>query len=239
MHNHPYYILPSLHCRHLFRYCAIPLLILTSACSTIVEGRTQQIMVNTTPEGASCVLKSNDAVLGTISATPGSVRVEKTKNDIVVECTKDGYIKSKIKNHSDYAAASLGNMIFGQWSFVGNMVDAATGANNKYDGRMLVALDKDDDIKIARQSVQEPPRAIQQSSTQLPRQAVIQEVEEEQAVVQQAVPENTAAPIQLAYASQPPVLDVTRLAALEQVQTVDEQSPPPVSVRRSLFDMTE
>ena len=50
-----------------------------SACSSIIEGRSQEIMLNTSPADATCVLTRNNETLGTVTPTPGTIYIEKTK----------------------------------------------------------------------------------------------------------------------------------------------------------------
>jgi hypothetical protein len=121
------------------RGAGILLLLATSACSTVIEGRTQKIAVDTYPSGADCVIKDNDLILAKVH-TPGTAEINKSKNDILVECTKEGYIPNKKRNRSDVAITSFGNMAFGKLSFVGNMVDSASGASNKYDSKVFMGL---------------------------------------------------------------------------------------------------
>ena len=121
------------------RLAALFILLLTSACSTVIEGRTQNISVDTFPTGAQCTIKDNDIVLARVQ-TPGIATIEKSKNDILVECSKDGFITNKKRNRADMAITSLGNMALGKLSFVGDMVDTASGAAHKYDSRVFMAL---------------------------------------------------------------------------------------------------
>ena len=111
-----------------------------SACSTIVEGTSQKIAINTTPPGASCDLKRQGSSVGHVSTTPGSAEVAKTKYDIIIECSKAGYAKTTYINKSDYAGASFGNIAAG--GIVGVGIDAATGAQNKYESPVNIMLTK-------------------------------------------------------------------------------------------------
>ncbi len=115
-------------------------LAVTAACSTIIEGRSQDIMVNTNPAGASCDLLRNDQKIGTISATPGSVYIEKTKYDIKIVCSKKGYETATYLNHSGAAGATFGNIVAG--GLIGWGVDSATGSDNKYDSPVNITLSK-------------------------------------------------------------------------------------------------
>ena len=68
---------------------ALPLAML-SACATLVNGSSQNVTVSTNPPGASCTLDRVGARIGAIPATPGSVRLDKSKNDLSVTCAKGG-----------------------------------------------------------------------------------------------------------------------------------------------------
>jgi hypothetical protein len=59
-----------------------------AGCSSIIEGRSQEIVINTNPPGATCALVRNDMPIGTVSPTPSAILIEKTKYDIVSNVTK-------------------------------------------------------------------------------------------------------------------------------------------------------
>ncbi len=121
----------------------LPLLLATlfvSGCSTIVEGRSQQIVVNTNPSGATCDLMRQGTSIGRVSPTPGSAYIEKTKHDITVVCNKEGYQTATYMNKSGSAGATFGNIVAG--GVVGWGVDSATGADNKYDSPVNITLPK-------------------------------------------------------------------------------------------------
>ena len=112
-----------------------------AGCSTIIEGRHQELSINSEPPGAACKLEREGAQIGAVAATPGTVLVEKTKNDILITCEKPGYQTASLKNHSDSAAATAGNILLGllggpiAWG-----IDSATGADNKYDSPVSLTL---------------------------------------------------------------------------------------------------
>ncbi len=138
---------------------AVIILMFTSACSTVIEGRTQDISVDSFPSGAKCVIRDNDIVLARVQ-TPGVATIHKNKNDVLVECSKDGYITASRRNKSDMAITSLGNMAMGKLSFVGDIVDNASGAAHKYDSRIFITLNEQpavariDDAAAPQQAVQ-------------------------------------------------------------------------------------
>lgn len=107
-------------------------------CSSIIEGTSQQIMVNTNPNGADCALYREGARIGTIQNTPGSGLVNKTKHDIWIVCIKEGYQQATYYNHSGAAGATFGNIILG--GGIGWAIDSASGADNKYDSPVNISL---------------------------------------------------------------------------------------------------
>jgi hypothetical protein len=70
------------------------------------------------------------AHLGTVATTPGSVRLDKSKNDITVSCSKDGYQSASVSESPKFVGTTFGNIIAG--GVIGVAVDAATGANYEY-----------------------------------------------------------------------------------------------------------
>lgn len=122
------------------KFILLILMMTNTGCASIIEGRSQEIMVNTSPAGASCVLTRNGESLGTITPTPGSLYLEKTKYDILITCDKKGYETATYLNHSGAAGATFGNIILG--GGIGWAVDSAAGADNKYDTPVNVMLAK-------------------------------------------------------------------------------------------------
>lgn len=105
---------------------------LVSGCSSIIEGTSQQILVNTNPAGADCALERNGEVIARVQQTPGGTTIKKTKYDITVRCNKLGYQEGTYLNHSGAAGATFGNIVAG--GGIGWAIDSASGADNKYDG---------------------------------------------------------------------------------------------------------
>ena len=115
--------------------------LLLGACSTIIEGSSQQIAVNTDPPGATCGLYREGVQIATVLTTPGSALIKKSKQHISVLCIKPGYQQAGMTNRSDMAAASFGNIILG--GLVGVIIDSSTGADNKYEGSVSIMLKPD------------------------------------------------------------------------------------------------
>lgn len=111
---------------------------LLGGCSSIIEGRSQTLFVNTNPIGADCGIYRQNLRIATVQNAPGSALVEKTKHDIWVACVKPGYQMATFYNHSGAAGATFGNILLG--GGIGWAIDSASGADNKYESPMNVTL---------------------------------------------------------------------------------------------------
>ena len=111
-----------------------------AGCASIIDGSSQDIEINTTPQGASCTLTRAGETLGSVAETPGTIKVEKTKDDITVTCKKNGYAASVYVDKSGSDGTTLGNIILG--GGIGWAVDSARGADNKYDTPITLVLSK-------------------------------------------------------------------------------------------------
>lgn len=107
-------------------------------CATIMEGTGQSVQVSTSPSGAACQVSREGAHLGDIASTPGSIRVDKSKNDLTVTCSKPGYQMASVTRSPGFQGTTFGNIILG--GGVGAIVDASTGANYEYPGQINLDL---------------------------------------------------------------------------------------------------
>ena len=113
-------------------------LILLGACASIVEGTTQTVTVNTDPAGATCKLNRGTTVVAVVNPTPGSVAIDKSKDDVSVICEKDGHQSSATAFGSEFQGMTFGNIIFG--GLIGVAIDAGSGAMHKYPSEVTVVL---------------------------------------------------------------------------------------------------
>lgn len=107
-------------------------------CATILSGRTQNISVDTNPSGARCEFQREGRVVAVVEKTPGAVMINKTKHDMKVVCTRQGYADSAANAHSGNEGYTLGNILLSGgigWGF-----DSAVGADNKYPEQITVNL---------------------------------------------------------------------------------------------------
>lgn len=108
-----------------------------SACASIFEGQTQEIVVNTIPERADCALIRKGLTIGRVNPTPGAAAIKKTKDDITIACKKDGYQEATYPDHSGAAGTTIANVFnYG----IGWAIDSASGADNKYDSPVNITL---------------------------------------------------------------------------------------------------
>lgn len=101
-----------------------------AGCGTITQGTSQDITITSTPPGGQCNLTRKGEHVATLNRTPGTVKVDKTKNDILMTCTLAGYQDASANLESGYGAGTFGNIILG--GGIGWAIDSATGADNKY-----------------------------------------------------------------------------------------------------------
>lgn len=109
-----------------------------SGCATIVKGHSQQVTLTTDPPGAACTLVRDGKTIGTVNPTPGTATVDKSRNDIAVSCSKEGYHPAAGKLTSTFQPMTFGNILFG--GLIGVGVDAASGAMNEYEPSVAMTL---------------------------------------------------------------------------------------------------
>ena len=112
--------------------------LLLAACSSVVEGTSQEIVINTNPAGASCDLIREGISIARVSPTPGATTIKKTKHDITIKCLKPEFHEATYFNKSAAAGATFGNIILG--GGIGWAIDSASGADNKYDSPVNITL---------------------------------------------------------------------------------------------------
>jgi len=114
---------------------------LAPGCAAIIEGSDQDIQVATDPEAAECSVMRNGVAIAVIPRTPGSVNIEKTKDDIQIVCRREGYRPTSCLNSSDYAGVGAANALLGVLTMgVGFAIDSASGADNKYESSVAIRL---------------------------------------------------------------------------------------------------
>jgi hypothetical protein len=105
-------------------------LVLLNACATVTTGTTQAFTVITEPAEAECRLERGGQLLSMIGRTPSSTVIDKSQDDILIVCRRDGHETVSQIVPSTFQGATLGNIILG--GGIGVIVDAASGAMNRY-----------------------------------------------------------------------------------------------------------
>ena len=120
------------------KFAALALVALLPACATVVEGTSDTVTLSTTPAGATCTVDRDGERVAAVAATPGSVRISKSRHDLNVTCTKEGHQPATAAASSRFTGATFGNVLAG--GVVGVVVDAASGANNRYPSEVRLDL---------------------------------------------------------------------------------------------------
>jgi uncharacterized protein len=120
------------------KFAVLALVALLPACATVVEGTSDTVTLSTTPAGATCTVDRNGERVAAVAATPGSVRISKSRHDLNVTCTKEGYQPATTAASSRFTGSTFGNVIAG--GVIGVVVDAASGANNRYPSDVRIEL---------------------------------------------------------------------------------------------------
>ena len=123
---------------HICVACIGAIAIFLVGCSTIVKGTKQQVSVSTPGvQGAMCTLTS--PVVGTRTVqTPANIILPKSKHNVSVACVKQCYSDGVGILASETELMTAGNVVFG--GLIGLGVDAASGAMNKYEPAVEIAM---------------------------------------------------------------------------------------------------
>ncbi|MDE2020159.1 MAG: hypothetical protein KGJ13_07490 [Patescibacteria group bacterium] len=104
-----------------------------------MDGTTEKIEVVTSPQGASCSFIRAGKVIGSV-VTPGSLTIDKTKDELDIYCVKKGYKPGTVTEKSGTDKATYGNIAIG--GLIGGIVDSASGADDYYDTPVNVILER-------------------------------------------------------------------------------------------------
>lgn len=121
-------------------FCVLAALILTG-CASITGSKNQPLSVQAVHtgkslEGADCTLTNDKGTW--FAKTPGSVVVQKSGQDLVIRCEKDGVPAGSTTVASSANAGAWGNILFG--GIIGYAVDAGTGAAFDYPSSLSVQM---------------------------------------------------------------------------------------------------
>lgn len=111
---------------------------LVSGCATVIKGTDETISVVTEPAGATCTLTREGKTVGVVNPTPGSVEVDRDKDDVTVNCVMEDYEESYEVVSAEFSGYTVGNVLAG--GVIGIAVDAASGANSEYPDEVKIVM---------------------------------------------------------------------------------------------------
>ena len=107
-----------------------------SGCASIVEGTDQTMHFTISPEEAVCTLSQKGYSIATIGNGGGQITVPKSKENIAVDCTAEGYQRQRVSLESSASGWGVVGCIFIDLC----ITDYATGALNKYQDSVMITL---------------------------------------------------------------------------------------------------
>jgi hypothetical protein len=120
-------------------YCLLlAIAALSAGCATLTKGTSQTVTVNTDPSGAMCAMTRDAKTVAVVNSTPGSVPVEKARGTIALLCKKQVFLDAAGTLAAEFQAMTFGNILFG--GIIGVVVDAASGAMNRYPESVTITL---------------------------------------------------------------------------------------------------
>jgi hypothetical protein len=127
----------------MYKILAIISLFAVTGCASITGSKLQPVSIQTIQDdvevaGIGCTL-TNDAGKWFVT-TPGSVTVQKSTDDLSIDCTKEGVATGHATAVSKSNAGVWGNIIAG--GGIGYIVDRSTGAGFDYPNLIKVVLHK-------------------------------------------------------------------------------------------------
>lgn len=121
----------------------VPILVLLglSGCASITGSKNQPLSVQAvytgkSIEGADCTLTNDKGTW--FAKTPGSVVVQKSGQDLVVKCDKEGIPSGSTTVASSANGGAWGNILFG--GIIGYAIDAGTGAAFDYPSSLAIQM---------------------------------------------------------------------------------------------------
>ena len=127
-----------------------------SGCASITSSKMQPLTLSTkTADGkavdkANCTLKNDKGAWELVS--PGTVAVQRSAEDLMVECKKEGVADGFLRAISRAAGGMWGNIIFG--GGIGAIIDHNTGTGYNYPNDLPVKMGES--VTVDRRHEQQP-----------------------------------------------------------------------------------
>ncbi|MFA5518371.1 MAG: PEGA domain-containing protein [Spirochaetota bacterium] len=107
-----------------FILVVISITLIFMGCSTIMNGTSQMVSVNSDIEEADVLVNGNK-----VGKTPFSGKIKRSSKTVIT-VQKEGYSPVNVTPHTELPSAFWGNIILG--GFFGSTTDYASGAVNEY-----------------------------------------------------------------------------------------------------------
>ncbi len=114
---------------------SLVLVSLATSCATIKSGQTQQIKINSTPQGADCTLANKSTNINV--RTPGVVEVNRSMSTLKIECQAPGYGNGTVDAKYGMNWWSTGNVLLLGFPY---LYDMYTGSVAEYPSEINVIL---------------------------------------------------------------------------------------------------
>jgi hypothetical protein len=99
-------------------------------CATLMSDDHQSIVVTSDPLGAACQVRQGGSFVASVSQTPGTILVSKSRHDIAIDCERAGYYPGAAVLQPEFQGWTFGNILYG--GSIGLLVDTSTSAVNQY-----------------------------------------------------------------------------------------------------------
>lgn len=124
-----------------------PLLLMLTACATIISGPSQRVNVqaineqdNSVLSNVSCIVMDAQGFSYPVTGNPGSVAVNRGNGSLQVDCKKEGYDQASIGAAQSFNPVAIVNVLF--WP--GFIVDAVSGSYARYPSYVVVQMVQSD-----------------------------------------------------------------------------------------------
>lgn len=115
---------------------------LLPGCASIVSPGVHQLNVQSEPAGATCDVRRDDATVGTVSTTPGTVTLSRSSRSVQIACRRPEAPADAPAGQATVTPELnpwlFGNILFG--GLIGIIVDSSTGAIGRYPDSVTVAM---------------------------------------------------------------------------------------------------
>ncbi len=111
--------------KSLLKFAPLVLALFAISCASIISGTSQNVSINSTPDGAKVVVKTSGGMMVYNGTTPSTCKLQR-KNEYIVYITMEGYKEQQVIIDHSFNAWVIGNLICG--GVLGLIIDAVDGA---------------------------------------------------------------------------------------------------------------